>query len=65
MFSVIYALLFVVWVLVLNHKIQTGPQPVHAAEYTTAAELLDVTGGRADHSESLSEAKQPPEPFNA
>ena len=34
MFGLIYAMLFVVWVWVLNHKIQHGPEPVtaHAGE---------------------------------
>ena len=40
MFSVIYALLFAVWIYVLNDKIQHGPHPVHAAADTTTRRSL-------------------------
>jgi cytochrome d ubiquinol oxidase subunit I len=59
MFSFVYALLFLVWLYVLNDKIQKGPQPVHPAAHTTTSELLDVSSGRTEHRESLSEAKEP------
>jgi cytochrome d ubiquinol oxidase subunit I len=61
LFGVIYALLFVVWLYVLNDKIQHGPQPVHAAAHTTAAGVLEATEGRTLHRESMSEAKDPEE----
>jgi cytochrome bd ubiquinol oxidase subunit I len=57
MFGFIYALLFMVWVYLLNDKIQKGPHAVHAAGHTTAGEVLDVSAGRPVHRESLSEAK--------
>jgi cytochrome d ubiquinol oxidase subunit I len=61
LFGLIYALLFVVWLYVLNDKIQHGPQPVHAAAQTTTAGLLEATEGRTLHRESMSEAKDPTE----
>ncbi|MDE3167522.1 MAG: cytochrome ubiquinol oxidase subunit I [Acidobacteriota bacterium] len=57
MFSAVYGLLLLVWLYVLNDKIQKGPQAVHAAARTTAEGLLDVTSARTIHRESLSEAK--------
>jgi cytochrome d ubiquinol oxidase subunit I len=59
MFSVIYALLFAVWIYVLNDKIQHGPHAVHAAGHTTAEGVLDVSASLPLHTESLSEAKDP------
>jgi len=61
LFGAIYALLFVVWIYVLNDKIQRGPQPVHAAAHTTAGGVLDVGAERTLHRESMSEAKDPEE----
>jgi cytochrome d ubiquinol oxidase subunit I len=45
MFIVIYALLFAVWVFVLDSKIKLGPDKPRSA--TTTASLLDVAGQRA------------------
>jgi len=47
MFGVIYALLFMVWLYVLNDKIHHGPDPVHPAESTGLKSLADVAGLRA------------------
>ena len=55
----VLTVLLVVWLYVLNDKIQKGPQAVHAAGQTTAAGVLDVGGGRAQHRDSMSEAKSP------
>jgi len=44
MFGFIYALLFLVWLFVMNSKIQHGPEPVDMPERTTAKGLLDVAG---------------------
>ncbi len=57
MFSVIYALLFAIWLFVLNHKIQTGPAPVEAGGRTTRAGLQEASAGRAIHEASMTEAK--------
>ena len=73
MFGFIYALLFLIWVYVLNDKIQKGPQPVHppptveqaschrgaGREATTAQQFFDTTASRTLHEESMSEAKEP------
>ena len=61
MFSLIYGLLFAVWLYVLNHKIQAGPQPVALAGHTTRAGFEEATAARTIHLASMSEAKdQPP-----
>jgi cytochrome bd ubiquinol oxidase subunit I len=57
LFGVIYALLFAIWIYVLNDKIQKGPQLVHAADHTTTEGVLDVSSDRALRRESMSEAK--------
>jgi cytochrome d ubiquinol oxidase subunit I len=57
MFSVIYGLLFWLWLYVLNHKIQAGPQPVTPAARTTGRGLEEAAAGRTIHEASLSEAK--------
>ncbi len=54
-------MLFVVWIFVLNDKIQGGPHPVHPADHTTAQELLDTSAERTLRLESMSEAKDPEE----
>jgi len=59
MFGFIYALLFLIWVYVLNDKIQSGPQPVHPRDATTAQQFFDTAAGRTLHRESMSEAKGP------
>jgi cytochrome bd ubiquinol oxidase subunit I len=59
MFGFIYALLFLVWVLVLNDKIKKGPQPVHIVDHTTAENILASAAGRTLHEGSMSEAKEP------
>jgi cytochrome d ubiquinol oxidase subunit I len=59
MFGVMYALLFAVWVYVLNRKIQHGPEPVPGGpEATSAEDLLEAAaryGGAAPF--SMTEAK--------
>ena len=61
LFGLIYALLFFVWLYVLNDKIQHGPHPVHAPEHTSTQDLLDTAGDRTLRRESMSEAKDPEE----
>ena len=47
MFGIIYALLFAVFLYVLNDKIQHGPEPVTPPEKTKGQDLADVAGQRA------------------
>ena len=58
MFSLIYALLFWVWLYVLNDKIQKGPKPVVIGESRMKG-WLAATAGRTLHEDSMSEAKDP------
>jgi cytochrome d ubiquinol oxidase subunit I len=55
MFSVIYLLLFWIWLYVLNDKIQKGPKPVVLGP--DHGGWLAATAGRTLHEESMSEAK--------
>lgn len=58
MFSVIYLLLGAVWLVVLNHKIQKGPEPVALGPpETTAAGWAAASAARAGHESSMTEAK--------
>ncbi len=59
MFSFVYLLLFVVWVYVLNSKIQHGPDEMTApAPETTTGSLLDAaTANKPAGGESLTSAK--------
>src|SRR5215813_6915846 len=58
MFGFIYALLFLIWLFVLNDKIQKGPQPVHPRSHSTAQQFFETAAGRTLHEDSLSEAKE-------
>ena len=64
MFALIYALLFVLWLVVLNSKIQHGPdEPTpDEPESEPGPGLLEAASGRVDHSGTLTEAKQRPGP---
>jgi cytochrome d ubiquinol oxidase subunit I len=59
MFGFIYLLLFVVWVCVLNDKIQHGPDDHAAQPWTTSAEgLLDAaTANKPAGGDSLTQAR--------
>lgn len=59
-FGLIYSLLFVLWIFLLNHKIQHGPDPV-GAETGPREGFVDAASSRADHHRSLTDAKQPVE----
>jgi cytochrome d ubiquinol oxidase subunit I len=59
MFSLIYFLLFWIWLYVLNDKIQKGPKPVVLDGRPGG--WLAATAGRTLHEESMSEAKDRPE----
>jgi cytochrome d ubiquinol oxidase subunit I len=50
MFAVIYALLFAIWIFVLDDKIKHGPEEaVAATDRTTAGALLEAAGRRKAH----------------
>jgi cytochrome d ubiquinol oxidase subunit I len=58
MFGVLYALLFSVWITVLNHKIRQGPEPVGAAPPETTVDAVFESAARiTGHEASLTEAK--------
>jgi cytochrome d ubiquinol oxidase subunit I len=59
LFSIIYLLLFWIWLYVLNDKIQKGPKPVVIGP--DHGGWLAATAGRTLHEESMSEAKDRPE----
>ena len=59
MFSFVYALLFAVWVFVMNSKIQHGPDPVEMPAETDGGNLLEAAARLANPSgPSMSLAKQ-------
>ena len=57
MFGVIYALLFAVWIFLLNAKIHKGPEPVSPPGKASFKDALDAASRLAGHSESLTESK--------
>ena len=57
MFGVIYALLFAVWIFLLNDKIQKGPVPVSPPKETSRGQILDVASRYPGHLDSMTEAK--------
>ena len=56
MFTLIYALLFWIWLYVLNDKIQKGPKPV-VIGHPTHHGWLSSSAARTVHEDSMSEAK--------
>ena len=58
MFGLVYALLFVLWVFLLNHKIQAGPEPIDDQRHEPSG-ILDAATGRVDHHRSMTEANLP------
>jgi cytochrome d ubiquinol oxidase subunit I len=65
MFSLIYLLLFWIWLFVLNSKIQKGPKPVALGGPDGRTGWLDATASRTLHEDSMSEAKDAPAPRQA
>ena len=57
MFSVTYLLLFVLWVILLNNKIQQGPEAVEPVGPASPTHVMDAAGRLVDHRESLTESK--------
>ena len=61
MFGFLYALLFVLWIMILNHKIQHGPDPIEPEpEVTTAADYFETASRRPAHEDSMTEPKEAP-----
>jgi len=61
MFGVLYTLLFALWVIILNHKIQHGPDPIpQEPDRTTAADYLEAASRRPGHEDSMTEPKEAP-----
>jgi cytochrome d ubiquinol oxidase subunit I len=58
MFGVVYLLLFVIWIMLLNNKIQHGPEPVAVEGQSSTAGVLDAASKILDRQGSLTEAKQ-------
>jgi cytochrome d ubiquinol oxidase subunit I len=58
MFGLIYALLFAIWIYLLNSKIQHGPEPAGLPHATPPGGLAAATAARAGHTESMTEAKE-------
>ncbi len=57
MFGVLYLMLFVLWVMLLNNKIQHGPEEVAVGVGTSPQGLMDAAARRPNHSGSLTEPK--------
>jgi cytochrome d ubiquinol oxidase subunit I len=53
MFSFLYLLLGAVWLYVLNHKIQVGPEPVQPPAETTPQGVLTAAAERLAHEEPV------------
>jgi cytochrome d ubiquinol oxidase subunit I len=58
MFGVIYALLFVLWIYLLNDKIQKGPEPVSLQNAASFQDALEVASRYPGHMDSLTEPKE-------
>ena len=57
MFGVVYLFLFVLWVILLNNKIQQGPEPVESVDHLSLKGVLDAAARRVDHEASLTESR--------
>ena len=58
MFGVIYAMLFAIWIYLLNDKIQKGPEPVPLRGTASFRDVLDVASRYPGHTDSLTEQKE-------
>jgi cytochrome bd ubiquinol oxidase subunit I len=58
MFGIIYAMLFAVWIHLLNDKIQKGPEPESFPGETSVESVLDVASRYPGHRDSITDAKQ-------
>ena len=57
MFGIIYLLLGILWAIVLNNKIQHGPEPVDAKERDDARGALNAASRRTGHKRSMTETE--------
>jgi cytochrome bd ubiquinol oxidase subunit I len=57
MFCVIYALLFAVWIYLLNDKIQKGPEPVSVPAKTSFGDVLEIASRYPGRADSLTKEK--------
>lgn len=57
MFGAIYAMLFAVWIYLLNDKIQKGPEPVSIPPKGSLRDAVDVASRYPGHTDSLTGAK--------
>jgi len=55
MFGLIYFLLFVLWIILLNNKIQHGPEPVDGHERDKSRGALTAASRRVEHKRSMTE----------
>jgi cytochrome d ubiquinol oxidase subunit I len=55
MFGVLYLLLFILWVILLNNKIQHGPEVAIVGVHTSPQGLIEAAARRPDHRGSLTE----------
>jgi cytochrome d ubiquinol oxidase subunit I len=62
MFGMIYLLLGAIWLIVLNHKIQHGPEPVAIPTTSTPGGFIGAVAQLAEHDGSMTEAKAPQHP---
>lgn len=58
-FGLVYSLLFVLWLYLLNHKIQDGPEPPAPRPEGAPVGFVNAASSRPDHHRSLTYAKQP------
>jgi cytochrome bd ubiquinol oxidase subunit I len=58
MFGVIYSLLFVLWIYLLNDKIQKGPEPVSLRGDASFRDALEVASRYTSRTNSLTETKE-------
>jgi cytochrome d ubiquinol oxidase subunit I len=57
-FALIYALLLAVWILILNDKIQKGPETMITSPRAEPGGLLNAAGARPAHTDSLTGAAE-------
>lgn len=57
-FGAIYALLFALWIFLLNHKIQQGPEPVRLPAAEGPHPWLETAAEYTGHEESLTERRE-------
>lgn len=58
LFSLIYLLLFAVWIFVLNHKIHLGPEPFRVTKGSLPEGALEAAASRVEHDQSMTEPKK-------